>query len=248
MNHRPVLLALGVVLLLPALAHAQGEGLPSASMHSLNGNMVRLGILRDGQVVNPAGVGAITKTIVIRDAAGNPLRGWTVTMDFSNCSGPAADQEFMLAPEQPHHPGALTDCAGKRISAISGDDGVATFRIVGGVSRPPGNPVGYGLLPVPANACVRVTINTTGQGESLGRLVASAADQDLSGGITAADLALVAGDRLSVINNGNAVGYRARSDFNADGTISAADLGIAGAIRLDSVYLGATSSASPGCP
>lgn len=58
---------------------------PSPACSSLNGNMVRLGTLRDGVVVGPTGATGVEKRIVFRDAACNPVAGVTVTIDFSMC-------------------------------------------------------------------------------------------------------------------------------------------------------------------
>lgn len=227
-------------------AGVAAAGVPSAATSSLNGNFIRLGPQRGGQVVNPAGVGAITKTIVVRDAANNPIQNSTVILNWSLCSGAGATQEFKLSQTQPHHPGVFTNCAAREISTQTDAAGIATFRISGGAQRAAGNPPGYAGLPVPANACVTVTAD----GVALGRLVGSAPDQDFNNGngMSGGDLGLVAGDRLSVIINGNAVGYRARSDFDGDGDVDGTDVGIAGAVRLDSIVNGASISALPACP
>ena len=231
------------------LAIAWSAGIAAAQIPSIqwefNGPMLRLGTLRDGIVVGPGiGPANVVKAISVSDAFGRPVPNSVIELNFSACSGPGADQEFRLAETQPHHPGALTNCPARIVAAITDVTGTAVFRIAGGVLRGPGSPPGYAGLPVPSSACVTVHAD----GVFLGRLVASAADQDLSGGVTPADLSLVLGDRLGYIQAPGPGAYRARSDFDGDGDVDPADIGVMLAFRLEASVNGATGSATPACP
>src|SRR4029453_10562569 len=202
------MLLLIVVVVAPVRAAAQVPCFPDPSTVDFQGPFVRPAPLRGGPAV-PFGV-LITKQIIVRDCHALAIPNATVTLDFSLCSGPGPDQEFRLGASQPHHPGVLTNCAAKTVSAVTDIQGVATFRIVGGAERGPGSPPGYAGLPVASAGCVRVYAD----GAFIGRLVASAADQDLAGGMTPADVALIAGDRLAYLMVPGPSTYRARSDFD----------------------------------
>jgi len=156
-----------------------------------------------------------------------PLPNSTVQIQFGGCT----DSDLHLAATQPHHSGVFFDCASRTVSAISGVDGIATFRLLGSAASGPGNPPGL------TSGCAVVRVD--------GALVASAVrvgayDLDGRNGVNSADQALL----LATLFAGPP-GYRTRADLNGDGVCNSADLG-----KLLSVQFGGgslTSSPAPVC-
>jgi hypothetical protein len=212
--------ALATTLLLLAPTQALGRGLPDPG-NSIIGTVVNLGGLSGG-AVDPF----VTKTVLIQDHFNNPYAGSTVTIEFRECS------DIRIATSQPFHPGPLTHCEQNTVTAITGADGRAYFRIAGGAASGPGNPPGS------ASPCAWIRVD----GVLLGRLIVGAFDNDLVNGVTPADLANWMGDRNAYV--ANPANYRGRSDYDGTGTVTPSDGSLILAVRGQG---GSTSSGVPTC-
>jgi hypothetical protein len=169
-----------------------------------------------------------TKTVTIRDAFNNLVANSTVVVTFTNCT----NSDMRLCGAQPHHPGALFNCAAKTVTAVTDANGVATFRVAGGAANPGNNGAGVGV------GCATVQAD----GVPMGSWTVGAPDENNGGGVSVADLGLFGADRFGV-------NYRGRSDFNWSGPpISVADLGIFGQFRFSAVSGNAGSSCGVACP
>lgn len=207
-------ITLSMILASPAKA---GFPLPDPTLSSI-GTAIDLGGSVGG-VVDPVA----TKTIIVRDNLNFPIPNSVVVITFTNCT----NQDIRLCDAQPHHPGTLFDCAGKRVSAVTNAIGVATFRVAGGATNPGGNPPGV------AAGCATVHAD----GVPLGILTVGAPDENGIGGVDVADLSAFASDRFGL--------YRGRSDFDGNNIITVADLSIFAQFRFSQA---STASCASVCP
>jgi len=174
---------------------------------------------QDGNIINAVDP-AVTASYTIRDAFNNLVANSTVVVNFSGCT-----PDIRLCANQPHHVGALFNCAARTVTAVTGLNGVATFQIGGYAASGPGNPPGAGA------GCATVQAD----GVPFPSLTIGAFDQNGAGGVNPADLSNWLGDRQAFI--ASALNYRGRSDFNGSSTVDPADgsliLGRSSAVASD---------------
>ena len=195
-------------------ATAAMAGVPSASTSTIGANINLVG--------NKAGVVDVrgAKTIVIRDAGGNPVANSTVIIDFT--LGYAA--EFRIGSVQPFA-GMGVSCGAHQVVVVTDATGSATFRVQGYAINPGGGitisgPPGPGLTNA-AGATV------TADGVTLGTLVVAAYDQNTLAGVNSIDQARLLNDIFSC-NCAAPFGpnNRTRSDLNFDGRMTSVDLAL----------------------
>jgi len=174
-------------------------------------------------------------TVVVRDAANNPIPGSAVIFDFSNMI------DVRLCSVMP----GIVNCAvfpdSRRVLAVTGPTGMASITAVGAsinaTGTEPGHGLGDGLI--------------FANGVPLGKFTSPIFDQNGAvggNGMTGADLAL----GQSIVSNFQLGGpYRGRMDINCDAVLSGADL----AFMLAHLFTGDSASGcsagpvfTPYCP
>jgi len=206
----------GAALLASAPSFAK---LPSpANSHIPAG--IRLVGVRDG-VADPAG----EFTVSVRSLSNNPEWNDVVSVDFSQC---VAGGEIAIASRQDADQ-QFIDCAYHTVRAMTGQDGVAHFCIVGSAHNAGGAPG--------ADAPCAVIY---ADGVLLGTVKVAAFDENGRGGVNPIDVSAWVGDLFAAGGK-----YIARSDFNGDGVVNGLDLA-----SMAQVYFDARSieSAPANCP
>jgi hypothetical protein len=133
------------------------------------------------------------------DLALNPVHNSTVVLDFSGCP------DLRLA-SSPAMPGVTIDCARHTAMAFTDQFGVAHFTLVGSGANSSGDD---------RTACLRVIMD----GITLPSPIVSAFDLDGMNGVGPGDLVVWLADLGSRR-------YHSRSDYDADGVLTAADLSL----------------------
>jgi hypothetical protein len=145
-------------------AAAAMAGVPTAGNSSIGDPII---ILR---AFNGAGPGAsavdasLPKTMIIRDAANNPVPNSVVVLNFSGCG------VVKIASVQPA--GFFANCAAKTVSGVTDAAGSVTFRVVGASNT---------TLPSEGLPVTEGCVSVTADGVALGNL--SAATPDLNGAL-----------------------------------------------------------------
>jgi hypothetical protein len=149
---------------------------------------------------DPAGQFSVT----VRDLANTVVANSNVVVDFSGCpdshAGDQANQVFA---------GLTVDPTAKTVRALSNGVGVATFRIVGGVTAIRNPFAGAGCAKIYAD------------GVLLGSVTVEAFDQDGAAGVALGDLSLWAIDYYTPLSP-----YFGRSDYDCSLGIGLPDLSI----------------------
>lgn len=171
-----------------------------------------------------------TFVVVVHDAFNVPVANAVVELDGSACANDPA-RDLWLAQTQPY-PAVIADCAHHKVSAITGLDGRATFRVVGTALAVRGAP---GIT----TGCVTVRVDGVLVNNGV-PIRLSAFDQDGSGGVAAGDLSLFM-DRLFQ----SPAGYSTRADFNGDGLCNSGDLALMLRVLMQA---GSTASGGALCP
>lgn len=181
-----------------AVAGAALAGVPSPSNSSKSSNCVRY-VGRKVGVADPAG----TFTVTVRDLVPNVIANSQVVIDFSGCgdthAANQASQEAAL--------NLTVDGVNKTVRALTNGSGVATFKIVGGVTA--------SRTPVAAANCAKIFAD----GVLLSNVSVNAFDQDGAGGVALADLSLWSTDFYSALN-------QRRSDYDCNNAVALPDLSI----------------------
>jgi hypothetical protein len=173
---------------------------------------------KDG-VVDPYGA----FTVTVKDAGGFPVVGCNVEIVF------APDLKVYSA-----SPGATVDCDDNSVSAISNANGEATFDLAGATINSNGVATGSGLNGATISVC----------GITIGQATVAVFDENgVVGmlGMQGGDLGAWLGD----FGKQGTIGYKGRSDFNHDGSITGSDL----SVWLKVFGLGrSTGGCGPLCP
>ena len=137
--------------------------------------------------------------IVARDFANNPVVGRTIEVRLLNCPGARLAQDQL-------QPGVSTRCATHGVTAVTNQDGIVRFAVLGGGDQdgPPG-----------AGPCVQIYSG----GLSLGAARVAYLDLDGRDGLGAQDMSIW----LTDFGTGEPIG---RSDFNGDQVLTADDLSL----------------------
>jgi len=194
-----LLTAVGLLAATAALA-----GVPSAGTSTIGTSML-LGGTNAG-----AADSRCQKTILVRDAASNPVPNSVVVINFTGCGSP---NEIKISSTQPFA-GMFVNCAARTVSAVTNASGIATFRVVGAAAATSAAFVGVG------EGCASVTAD----GVALGTM--SVGTPDLNGATGGGGALGVTGqDTLQYTNHLFGVGlYRSRANFTgAAGTINGSD-------------------------
>lgn len=163
----------------------------------------------------------LVKLVTVRDAGNNPINNSSVTINFSACAEPGNGGatpalDIDISTLQPHHPGALRNCAANTVTAVTNSSGVAVFRIAGSAD----NGTGPGGAAGVTTACAEVRAD----GVLLGNLRVAAYDHNNGSGVNGGDVSRVLGDAFAGL-------FRNRSDLNADlltnGSDFSVELGVA---------------------
>jgi hypothetical protein len=159
-------------------------------------------------------------TITVRDLAHNPIIGSSVVVDFNGCA-----VDIRVCSVQPVA-GVTADCSGAvgEINAVTNGVGSVVLRIVGGARNTASG------SPASPFKCATVYAD----GVNLGTINVGAFDENGSGGVNPADIAVWLPDSF----DGD---FEGRSDFNCTGTVNPADLAL-----LLGASLGGGSAASCG--
>lgn len=207
-------------------AGAAMAGVPDPTKSTLSGNTY---IQVTGHIANVVDSRVIRLIGPIRDAGNNPIANSTVVINFTNCitPGPGGALDIELSSTQPHHPGGLSNCLAKTVTAVTNASGIATFRVAGSADR------GAGGSPGTTTPCAEVRAD----GILMGSLRVAAWDQNKLGGCNATDFGLVLGDAF-------AGGFRNRSDFNGDLATNATDFGLI----LGVAFAGTATTSYAVCP
>jgi hypothetical protein len=180
------------------VAGAAMAGVPSPSNSTKSSNCVRYVGLKVG-VADPAGL----FTVTVKDLVPNVIANSQVVIDFSACgdthSANQASQEVAL--------NLTVDGTNKTVRALTNGSGVATFKIVGGVTA--------SRTPVAAANCAKIFAD----GVLLSSVSVNAFDQDGAGGVALADLSLWSTDFYSGLN-------QRRSDYDCNNAVALPDLSI----------------------
>lgn len=185
-----------VVLGLLVTAAVAGAGIPDPAQ-SIVPTFIDLVGCKAG-VADPYGAFAVT----VNDAAGNPVQGCEVDVVF------ASDLKVYNAMT-----GLTVDCGARSVTAVSDATGIASFTITGATINTNGVVAGSGLNGATIYACEI----------ALGQATVCVFDQSgaVSGlGVSAIDLSGWVGDFAKL----GTQGYKGRSDYDHNGTISAIDL------------------------
>jgi hypothetical protein len=180
------------------VAGAAMAGVPSPSNSTKSSNCVRYVGLKVG-VADPAGL----FTVTVKDLVPNVIANSQVVIDFSACgdthSANQASQEVAL--------NLTVDGTNKTVRALTNGSGVATCKIVGGVTA--------SRTPVAAANCAKIFAD----GVLLSSVSVNAFDQDGAGGVALADLSLWSTDFYSGLN-------QRRSDYDCNNAVALPDLSI----------------------
>ena len=214
-----LMVAFGLAFAAPsALSAVAGIPLPPCARIPC---VIRLVGLTNG-VPDPAG----RFQVDMKDNACQPVQGVSIVIDFNDCA-----PDIRLCASQPEVPNV--DCSSHEVHGVTDANGTVTFTIVGAANNSTGNAPGYagrGLCQgAPGTGCAKIYAD----GVLVGVSLVAAYDQNLSGGVNPADIALWLGDSFA--------GYHGRSDFDGDDALTPADLS-----RLLQVALGAGSTTSCG--
>jgi hypothetical protein len=199
-------LAIAVAISSPALVLAQVCGGDGQTISPVNSVVPPLLILvgQTNGVVDPAG----QYVVKVRDTRGQPIIGVTVDLQFSYPSRYANPDEGICI-DQPYPGVTFTDDGTSKFAhQTTGPAGNAVFRIIGNSNNNGHCSAGAQYQSLKVAAC----------GVFLGSSTVAIVDQD-GGGVTARDESAI----LSDIFCGQ---YFARSDFNGDGIVNAADLSV----------------------
>jgi len=195
------------------LCASRSHAVPSPANSSIPAHMLLVG--RAGDLADTT-YGAFT--VVVRDAANNPVANSTVEVRILNCPGARLSSDS-------YDPPSTIRCGTAGVLQTTNALGEARIALVGGGT--PGSPPGTG-------PCVQVFAS----GVILGTASLAYPDLDGSGGLGTNDISLWLGDFAL----GEPIG---RSDFDGDGRLDASDLslwlGIWGAAH-------STQSATSYCP
>ena len=186
-------------------ASAAMAGVPSAGNSTLGDPII---VLRgyNGSASASAVEQAQPKTIVVRDAANNPVPNSVVVLNFSACH---AAGDIRVGSVQPA--GVFVNCAAKTVSGVTDAAGSVSFRIVGASNTSNATTVGAG------EGCCTITAD----GVNLGSI--SVATPDLNGarggasdpGMDGTDTAQYAGSRFpSAACPAQNPNYKPRANFN----------------------------------
>lgn len=161
--------------------------------------------------------------VTVKDFAGNVIAGSTVVLDFSGCS------DIQVSCDQLNAITGQTELAGKKVAGTTNASGVFTFKVQGASNST--STSGPNFLSPGTNAgtpCVQVFAD----GVPIGNLIAAAYDTNGLGSTTssACNAADVSKVKIEALING--LGNKARSDFNYDNAVNAADVSISSAIAL----------------
>jgi hypothetical protein len=167
--------------------------------------------------------------VIVRDLAQNPVEGCEVSIDFQQCF------DVQVSLDQPW-PGLSVECVSGApsyaiVRGITDTQGTVVFRIVGGARN-----TGQGS-PAAGFKCARVFVNGVELTIPVGGLNVAAYDQNSSGGVNPADVALMLSDAFSP-------GLEGRSDFNCSNTINPVDVSM---MLQASLQGGSQQSASDYC-
>lgn len=186
--------ALAAVLLLPARFAA--ADVPDPSQCDLPPGIHLVGTLLG--VPDPFG----RFEVVVRGAAGLPIRNVRVEIDFAQC---APDVRICAV-----QPGAETiDCGDHRVYGVTDGAGRVAFTIVGSSNNATGAAPGH-----PLN-CARILM----EGVGISTAKVATFDQNGVGGVNPVDMSVWLPDSFSGT-------FFERSDFNFDGSLSPADLSL----------------------
>jgi hypothetical protein len=141
-------------------AGAAMAGVPTAGNSTLGDPLVNLRAY-NGSPSAAAVDQSLPKTIIVRDAANNPVPNSVVVLNFSACH---AAGDIRIGSTQPA--GFFTNCAAKTISGVTDAAGTVVFRVVGASNTSSGANPGAGEL------CCTVTAD----GVALGSLSVGAPD------------------------------------------------------------------------
>jgi hypothetical protein len=210
---------LGVCGLLAASAAL--ANVPDPATSTVPSFVYVVGMLNSGNpdVDGADGPGGISNIIIIKDFAGNPISGVTVSIelpcDWKLCQTVVAGQ--------------TVDCPTGTLSGLTDPAGRFVFKLVGAARD--NAPVPPGVYPAGIMCCglnsTKVTV--TGYAGTFKTTTAIGFDQD-GGTLGPGTNGVTGGDVFKVINLVGGVGlagpawYKGRGDLNADGAISAADI------------------------
>jgi len=185
-----LLLVASCAVFLASPAHA----VPSAALSHIPSHMLLVG--RSGDLADTT-AGAFT--VVVHDAANNPVANSTVEVRILNCPGARLSS-------QSYAPPSTIRCSTAGVLETTDIHGEARITLVGGGT--PGAPPGAG-------PCVQVFAS----GVLLGTASLAYVDLDGSGGVGSNDISLWLAD----FGLGEPIG---RSDIDGDGVLSAGDLSV----------------------
>jgi hypothetical protein len=178
------------------VAAAAMAGVPSPANSTKSSNCIRYVASKAGPIADPAGL----FTVTVKDLVPNPIPNSQVVIDFSGCGDTHAANQASQEPAL----NLVVDGTNKTVRALTNGSGVATFKIVGGVTA--------SRTPVGATNCAKVYAD----GVLLSSVSVNAFDQDGVAGVALADLALWAGDLY-----GGASQQRSNYDCSASAPIVA---------------------------
>ena len=141
-----------------------------------------------------------TFTVFVRDFNNVPSENEMVSLDFQNCP------DIRLCIDQ-DDPRVTVDCAGRSVSARTGPDGAASFRVIGCA-------VNQGSSP----GAIAPTLIVFAEGVYITTARVAALDQN-GGGVDGSDLSMVLDDYFS----GQPF---ARSDYDGNGVLTGNDLSL----------------------
>lgn len=172
-------------------------------------------------------------TVVVRDLANNPVPNSSVVIDFTGC------QDVQASNAQADL-GVLVDCITHTVRGVTDVAGSVTMHVQGGAGA-----VGTGGEPgpvyaggTPSGACAVITAD----GVNLGSVFVGAFDLDKGNGSPAGVGASALSEWLQDFGACAVAPFCARSDFNGDGAVGAADL------SLQLVEFGSSADNDPLCP
>jgi hypothetical protein len=223
----PLAMAWSLALLTACFACSARAGIPDPAHSDIGKGMALVGTLAG--VADPAG----KKAIVIRDALGHPVVNSTVEIHLGSCTSPG---DIRLCSYQPF-PGVGISCTYHEVAALTDGSGTVLFGLIGAASNPGGGTPG---APAPGNDSPCATVRA--DGVLMGTIAVATYDQNGTGGVDDADLALFLNDRFSLIGTGL---DRSRSDYDFSGTVDVRDLALFLRVRFAG---GSATSCPSACP